>query len=256
MFQRMQELVRLNDSLVRDYSSRDGHKKDESAPDCSSSNASEEFEDNDVEKEERLRMIIVQQAQELKTLRRIQRDVMADGQVRHPATSHWDNQRVDDEEDQGVLQVGSDGEDTDNETDTPTNCATAADLVACQLKGKTSSCSDSADHCQVGIAIQKLIDRKRFMEQNFQQEGLERQLRELKQYVDCLEKKIVDLLAIDADPTDKPSIQDVREYMHASPLASLQPAPSVGCFKDAYQWMLQAAERISVIIPLSQSTHR
>ncbi|KAG3101170.1 hypothetical protein PI124_g14871 [Phytophthora idaei] len=238
MFQRMQELVRLNDSLVRDYSSRDGHKKDESAPNCSSSNASEEFEDNDVEKEgatesaqmqiHRLQMIIVQQAQELKTLRRIQRDAMADGQVRHPATSHWDNQRVDDEEDQGVLQVGSDGEDTDNVVGRQNNEMQSAGnrhanqlrklpltSLHAQLKGKDLQLQRLQQIiAKLESRFEKLIDRKRFMEQNFQRtartqqahlkkylayirqqtaekKALERQLRELKQYVDVLEKKIV-----------------------------------------------------------------
>ncbi|KAF1776526.1 hypothetical protein GQ600_19679 [Phytophthora cactorum] len=212
----------LNDSLVRDYSSRDGHKKDESAPDCSSSNASEEFEDNDVEKEgatesaqmqiHRLQMIIVQQAQELKTLRRIQRDVMADGQVRHPATSHWDNQRVDDEEDQGT---NNEMQSAGNRHANQLRKLPLTSLHA-QLKGKDLQLQRLQQIiAKLESRFEKLIDRKRFMEQNFQRtartqqahlkkylayirqqtaekKALERQLRELKQYVDVLEKKIVD----------------------------------------------------------------
>ncbi|ETP25454.1 hypothetical protein F441_01667 [Phytophthora nicotianae CJ01A1] len=231
MFQRMQELVRLNESLVKGYSRTDGHSGDGSASNCSII-ADEEFKDSDVEMEgatesaqtqiERMQAIIVQQAKELETLRRVQRGAIVDGCVRHPVIN-LNNQHVDeedridsDEEDNGKVEGGQENE-MRKAVNRQANQLRKLPLTSlhAQLKGKDLQLL----HLQQIIAklesrFEKLIDRKRFMEQNFQRtartqqahlkkclayirqqtaekRALERQLRELKQYVDVLEKKVV-----------------------------------------------------------------
>ncbi|KAG7392355.1 hypothetical protein PHYPSEUDO_000763 [Phytophthora pseudosyringae] len=232
MFQHMQALVRLNESLTRDCN-RD---EDESASKrCSIGRDVGEARARDEERQSqthRLQTIIVQQAEEIEELRRRQRDAAADGRVRPAATRLIDSQRGEDVEEHGSLHLESDCEEEEEEegtdsAETRRDCRSAARRHAselrqlpltslrAQLKGKDLQ----AQRLQQIIAklesrCGQLVDRKRSMAQSFQQvartqqarlkkylayirqqtaekKALERQLRELKQYVDVLEKKVV-----------------------------------------------------------------
>ncbi|KAE9101929.1 hypothetical protein PF010_g14293 [Phytophthora fragariae] len=223
MFQQMQELVRLNDAMAR------GCNRRESRVGISEV---EELDRTDVEVErsstqvQRLQAIVVQQAKEIETLRRRQRDVIADGRVGLFVGNQVDDQivlRSTLVEDGGATDTGSDDDEDRDEA----HCRSAAKKHAsqvrklpltslhAQLKGKELQLM----HYQQLIAklearLEQLIDRKRSMAQSYQQttrtqqahlkkylayirqqttekKALERHVRELKQYVDVLEKKVV-----------------------------------------------------------------
>ncbi|KAE9017048.1 hypothetical protein PR003_g13956 [Phytophthora rubi] len=232
MFQQMQELVRLNEAVAR------GRNRSESRV---SIGEVEELDRPDVEVEksatqvQRLQAIVVQQAKEIETLRRRQRDVIADGRVGLGTADRVGNQ-VDDQillrstlvEDTGATDTGSDDdEDRDEAHYRPAAKKHASQLrklplssLHAQLKGKELKLL----HCQQLIAklearLEQLIDRKRSMAQSYQhttrtqqahlkkylayirqqtteKKALERQVRELKQYVDVLEKKVVNSLQV------------------------------------------------------------
>ncbi|KAF4037008.1 hypothetical protein GN244_ATG10858 [Phytophthora infestans] len=229
MFQRMQELVKLNESLVRDFSRPRSHNDDGSALNCSSSiagnNAETEGAGESAQMQiHRLQMIIVQQAAELRTLQRKQRDATADGRVWRSVAStgkHCEGG----EKDPLVLLIDSDEEDTgfvkgEQVHEIQNRHANQLrklplTLLRAQLKGKDLQLQRLQQKiAKLESRFEKLIDRKRSMEQNLQRTArtqqahlkkylacirqqtaektaLERQLRQLKQYVDVLEKKVV-----------------------------------------------------------------
>ncbi|GMF33669.1 unnamed protein product [Phytophthora lilii] len=243
MFQRMQELVALNESLTRTCNRPAGRGEGRSTFACSNSDEWEDAGSVDrsedavkqidaAEREQgqvqRLQAIIVQQAKELEALRRRQRDALADGRVRVAASSFPGNQA-----EEGAIQASDEAENaTDSGSDdeyieAPRGFRAAAEKHASQLR-RLPLTSLRAQlkvkdlqllHLQQLITkmetrFGQLVDRKRSMAQSFQQtarsqqahlkkylayirqqtaekKALERQVRELNQYVGVLEKKVV-----------------------------------------------------------------
>ncbi|KAJ8523797.1 hypothetical protein ON010_g17321 [Phytophthora cinnamomi] len=234
MFQKMQQLVRMNEAMAprssridvgesRSTRSSDGEVEALERPDVEAGEDREQVQ----AQVQRLQAIVVQQAKEIETLRRRQRDTMADGRVWPAATSCVDNQV----EGRDSISVG-DGDTTGNDCDdgsveAQTDYRSAAKKHVNQLR-KLPLTSLRAElkrkdlqllHFQQLVAkletrLGQIIDRKRSMAQSYQQtartqqahlkkylayirqqtaekKDLERQVRELKQYADVLEKKVV-----------------------------------------------------------------
>jgi len=220
MFRQMQSLVQLNESLARGRGRLEGVELEHAA-------RREEL----VEKAEedgagrgnvqRLQAIVVQQAREIETLRRRQRDAMADGRVRPKTLVCIGNQQeavgdssAADFED-GTDSGDDDAARSDRRSAARQLCSLPLTSLHAQLKGKDLR----LQRLQLIIAkletrLGQLVDRKRSMAQSFQltartqqahlkkylayirqqtaeKKALEQQVRELNNYVDVLEKKVV-----------------------------------------------------------------
>ncbi|POM58523.1 Hypothetical protein PHPALM_36815 [Phytophthora palmivora] len=224
MFQQMQELVRLNEACNRSYNRPSQCDGDESASTCSSDDTSEDSaaveraRDNEQMHTHRLQMIIVQQAKELETLRRRLRSTAVDGRVMR----NFGDQREGDGDRR--VDLGEDVSDVEYEEHSDESAVKqyASQLrklpltsLHAQLKGKDLQLQRlQRIIAKLETRLGQLVDRKRSMAQSFQQtarmqqahlkkylayirqqkeekKALERQLCELRQYVEVLEKKVI-----------------------------------------------------------------
>ncbi|KAL3667720.1 hypothetical protein V7S43_007273 [Phytophthora oleae] len=224
MFQQMQELLKLNEAMTRgcsDPERRSNRDESENTEEINVSSAGDE------EQIERLQAIIVQQAKELETLRRT---IRAATQNLHDRDNQLKGDQSSQRLLSVNATEEGDATDSDYEVDVAWSDGHLAaerytsqlrklplTSLHAQLKGKDLQLL----HLQQLInkmenRFGQLIDRKRSMTQTFQQtartqqahlkkylayirqqteekKALERQLRELKKYVDVLEKKVISL---------------------------------------------------------------
>ncbi|KAG7398096.1 hypothetical protein PHYBOEH_011730 [Phytophthora boehmeriae] len=237
MLQKMQQLVQLNESLIRNSSHSGGGDFESSGGGDTEQTVKKREETGHRDTQiRRLQNIIVQQAKEIELLRRKQQDALADGRVRRATTSVLPiatNQEV--ARDRGTRDQAEDGRsDTTDIDEEEEDGAKTVDpsrpavkrhmsylckLPLTSLHAKLKSKDLQVRHLQQVVAkmetrFGQLIDRKRSMEQSYQQtaktqqahlkkylayiqqqagekKALERRVHELNQYVSVLEKKIV-----------------------------------------------------------------
>ncbi|KAK1942910.1 hypothetical protein P3T76_005547 [Phytophthora citrophthora] len=217
MFQQMQELVKLNEAKTRGCNGHGTHPSMGESENTVENNVSSSRSEDHIQ---RLQTIIVQQAEELETLRRTTANIGLSGSQLEGGQSglrllsvKWEEGDAIDSE-YGVEAVHSEKHLAAEKYTSQLRKLPLTSLHA-QLKGKDLQLL----HLQQLInkmenRFGQLIDRKRSMTQAFQQtartqqahlkkylayirqqteekKALERQLRELKHYVDVLEKKLL-----------------------------------------------------------------
>ncbi|KAL4174260.1 hypothetical protein KRP22_006199 [Phytophthora ramorum] len=229
IFQQMQELVKMNASLARG-SNRSGGRGEDEITYTRSSAASGSVKETvarvnggeDVGTQiRRLQAIVVQQAKELEAVRRRKRDATADGRVQYAVTTPLGNQleKIQDSDEENA-STDSGNEDALRDFASGRHADQLRKLpltsLHAQLKGKDLQLKHLQQvNAKLETRFGQLVDRKRSMAQSFQQtartqqaqlkkylayirqqtlerKALERQARQLNQYVAVLEKKVVD----------------------------------------------------------------
>lgn len=244
MFQQMQEMVRLHESLSRDWSRPGGRELDERVA----------VSDHEVAKEKlrstgslratetgqpqihRLQAIILQQAKELETLQKRERDATADGRLRPttPTSLLVDNQREGDVATRTMLH--DEEEDTDSEKDSDeeenrSDYRSAARRRASQLR-KLPLTSLHAQLKGKDLQLQRLqriiakletrfgqlVDRKRSMAQSLQQTARTQQAH-LKKYLSYIRQQTAEKKALERQ------VCDLNQYIAALEKKVLGSAP-------------------------------
>ncbi|RLN86591.1 hypothetical protein BBJ28_00025273 [Nothophytophthora sp. Chile5] len=224
----MQQLAQLNSSLANACHRR-RPSIDESLSD--SGGGTERMRQKEVTEEgetqlQRLHAIIIQQAKELETLRRQQRDATADGCIRRPAAVQLTDNQVEEGESTRALFSASPSEldaADDDEEDVDVNIQIEGGRQArrqashlrklpltslhAQLKGKELQVRRLQQFvAKLTTRFEQLADRKRVMTQSYQQTAKTQQV-QLKKYLAHIQQQTMEKQALELQ------VRDLHQYV-------------------------------------------